>query len=205
MALNPVSTCNNSGLLDNQTECSNNVAPDIIEKVALDPGWGHYEALALQRWFSDQVSPAGVLNQWGTKTTFGWGVGGSALLPIWPKFVDLQGSVLYGQGIGRYASSQLPDAVIGSSGQVQPITSVQFLVGAVAHPSPATTSMSITARSRHKLTSGPSVAFRVVGVIPISSRAAAATRLRRQGRTLLPRSTSTLPRPVPATFNAPRK
>jgi hypothetical protein len=134
LALNPVSTCNNSGLLDNQTECSNNVAPDIIEKVALDPGWGHYEALALQRWFSDQVSPAGVLNQWGTKTTFGWGVGGSALLPIWPKFIDLQGSVLYGQGIGRYASSQLPDAVIGSSGQVQPITSVQFLVGAVAHP-----------------------------------------------------------------------
>lgn len=134
LAINPTNTCSNSGLLDNQTSCSNNVAPDIIEKLAVDPGWGHYEALALQRWFSDQISPAGITNAWTTKTTFGWGVGGNALLPVWPKFVDLQGSVLYGQGIGRYASSQLADAVIGSSGQVQPLTEVQFLVGVVAHP-----------------------------------------------------------------------
>jgi hypothetical protein len=52
---------------------------------------------------------------WSQKTNFGWGAGGNVLLPVWPKFVDLQGSVLYGQGIGRYSSSQ-------------------FLVGAVAHP-----------------------------------------------------------------------
>ena len=78
--------------------------------------------------------PRAFCNQWSTKTTFGWGVGGNALMPVWPKFVDLQGSVLYGQGIGRYASSQLADAIIGSNGQVQPITSVQFLVGGVAHP-----------------------------------------------------------------------
>ena len=134
LAVNATNTCNNSGLLDNQTSCSNNVAPDIIEKVGIDPGWGHYEALALQRWFADQVTPVAVNPQWSTKMTFGWGVGGNALVPVWPKFVDLQGSVLYGQGIGRYASSQLTDAVIGSSGQVQPITSVQFLAGAVAHP-----------------------------------------------------------------------
>ena len=134
LAVNVNNTCNASGLLNGTTQCSNNVAPDVIEKVGLDPGWGHYEALALQRWFTDQVSPAGVLNQWGQKTTFGWGVGGNALVPVWPKFVDLQGSVLYGQGIGRYASSQLADAVVGSNGAVQPITAVQFLVGAVAHP-----------------------------------------------------------------------
>ena len=28
----------------------------------------------------------------------GWGIGGSVLLPVWPKFLDLQGSVLYGHG-----------------------------------------------------------------------------------------------------------
>jgi hypothetical protein len=137
LGINTGNTCNNSGLLDNQTECSNNVAPDIIEKVAFDPGWGHYEALGLQRWFSDQISPVSAavpIASWSQKTTFGWGVGGNALVPVWPTFVDLQGSVLYGQGIGRYASSQLADAVIGSNGQVQPITAVQFLVGAVAHP-----------------------------------------------------------------------
>jgi hypothetical protein len=56
------------------------------------------------------------------------------LLPAIPKFLDLQGSVLYGQGIGRYTSSQLPDAVIGPNGALSPITALSFLVGAVAHP-----------------------------------------------------------------------
>ena len=134
LSVNATNTCNAAGLLDSITSCSNNIAPDVIEKFALDPGWGHYEALGLQRVFTDQISPAGVLNQWSQKTTFGWGVGGNALMPVWPKFIDLQGSVLYGQGIGRYASSQLADATIGPNGQVLPITAVQFLVGGVAHP-----------------------------------------------------------------------
>ena len=134
LAVNPGTNCNAGGLLDSATICSNNVAPDIIEKIALDPGWGHYEALGLQRWFADQVSPVGVTNSWSQKVTFGWGVGGSALLPVIPKWVDLQGSVLYGQGIGRYASSQLADVVIGPNGSLQPLTTLQFLVGAVAHP-----------------------------------------------------------------------
>ena len=56
------------------------------------------------------------------------------MLPVIPKWVDIQGSVLYGQGIGRYASSQIADVVIGPNGSLQPITSTQFLVGAIAHP-----------------------------------------------------------------------
>ena len=136
---NVTNNCNAGGLLDPLTNCSINPAPDIIEKFALDPGWGHYEALGLQRWFADATAPAvkGVAvpgGSWSQRTTFGWGVGGNALLPVWPTFVDLQGSVLYGQGIGRYASSQLADVVVGPSGNLQPLTSIQFMVGAVAHP-----------------------------------------------------------------------
>jgi hypothetical protein len=56
------------------------------------------------------------------------------LLPVIPKLLDLQGSILYGQGIGRYTSSQLPDAVIGPNGALTPLTSLSFMVGAVAHP-----------------------------------------------------------------------
>jgi hypothetical protein len=131
--------CNASGLLDSVTGCSINPAPDIIEKFALDPGWGHYEVLGLQRWFADATAPAvaGAVVPgagWSQKTTFGWGVGGSVLLPVIPTFVDLQGSVMYGQGIGRYGSSQLADVVVGSNGQLQPLTSTQFMVGAIAHP-----------------------------------------------------------------------
>jgi len=141
---NPATNCNASGLLDDVTNCSNNIAPDVIEKIALDPGWGHYEAIGLQRWFTDSVAAAvpavGVPTtfapgaSWSQKTNFGWGVGGNVLLPVWPKFVDLQGSVLYGQGIGRYSSSQLADVVIGPNGSLTPITSLQFMVGAVIHP-----------------------------------------------------------------------
>ena len=127
-------TCTGASHLNGTTTCSNDIAPDIIEKFALDPGWGHYEALGLQRWFTDEVATTTVPNSWSQKVTFGWGVGGSALMPVVPKWVDLQGSILYGQGIGRYTSSQLPDAVIGPNGSLTPLTMLSFMVGAVVHP-----------------------------------------------------------------------
>lgn len=127
-------SCTGSSHLNGTTTCSNDVAPDIIEKFALDPGFGHYEVLGVQRWFSDEVANTTSPNSWSQKVTFGWGVGGNVLLPVLPKVLDLQGSILYGQGIGRYTSSQLPDAVVGSNGALTPITELSFLVGAVAHP-----------------------------------------------------------------------
>jgi len=131
-------TCTGGSHLNNTTTCSNDISPDIIEKFALDPGWGHYEAFALERWFSDQVTTgiagAAVPAGWSQQTTFGWGVGGSFLVPAIPQYLDLQGSVMYGQGIGRYSSSQLPDAVIGPTGSLTPLTQLSFMVGAVAHP-----------------------------------------------------------------------
>jgi hypothetical protein len=127
-------TCTGASHLNATTTCSNDIAPDIIEKVALDPGFGHYELLGLQRWFTDETANAGIPNSWSQQVTFGWGAGGSALLPVIPKMLDLQGSVLYGQGIGRYTASQLPDAVIGPNGALTPVTALSFLVGAVAHP-----------------------------------------------------------------------
>jgi hypothetical protein len=128
-------TCTGGSHLNGTTTCSNDVAPDIIEKFALDPGWGHYEVLGLQRWLTDQTAIPTVINSsWSQQVTMGWGVGGSFLVPAIPKFVDLQGSVLYGEGIGRYSSSQLPDAVIGPNGSLDAIKGLQFMFGAVAHP-----------------------------------------------------------------------
>ena len=126
-------TCTGGSHLNNTTTCSNDVAPDVIEKFALDSGFGHYELLGVERWFSDEVNN-GTANSWSQKVTMGWGVGGNVLLPAIPKILDLQGNVLYGQGIGRYTSSQLPDATIGPDGTLSPITMLSFMVGAVAHP-----------------------------------------------------------------------
>jgi hypothetical protein len=133
LVVNDLNACNASGALDVATACSNDIAPDIIEKVGLDPGWGHYEAFGLQRWFADNVAAVGTPNSWSTKVTFGWGVGGSVLLPVIPKWLDLQGSILYGQGIGRYGASQMPDVTVGPTGNLVPLTGTQILLGAVAH------------------------------------------------------------------------
>jgi hypothetical protein len=131
-------------------------APDIIGKIAFDPGFGHFEAFGLLRFFTDSVftcspafvSAAGVCATTGaagvanvgsasSQVTTGEGVGGSVLLPVIPKFLDVQASALYGKGIGRYgAASAIPDVVVASDGTLSPITALHVLVGAVAHPVP---------------------------------------------------------------------
>jgi hypothetical protein len=142
LGINAGNACNNAGLLNNTTTCSNNKFPDVVEKVALDPGWGHYEAVGIQRWFTDDVALTGApflakgapSTTWGEKTNFGWGVGGSVLLPVWPTFLDLQGSVLTGEGLGRYGASQLADVTVGPDGTLKPLKTTQVLLGFVAHP-----------------------------------------------------------------------
>lgn len=115
-------------------------APDIIVKAAWDPGWGHYEVFGIQRFFSDNTFcvtavPTGcVVNTTDSKTSYGTGVGGSVLLPVIPKFLDLQASVMYGNGIGRYGSGQLPDVTIAADGSLAPITALHALAGLVLHP-----------------------------------------------------------------------
>jgi hypothetical protein len=134
--------------------------PDIIAKAAFDPGWGHYEVFGLQRFFTDNVyrcaiaqTPAGATGAGGqtvglcdttiannvagpqhVRITTGEGIGGSVLLPIWPKFIDVQASALYGKGIGRYGASSLSDVVVGPDGSLVPITAVHFLGGVIVHP-----------------------------------------------------------------------
>jgi hypothetical protein len=127
-------------------------APDVIGKLAYDAyDWGHFEALGMVRFFTDSVftcapgtfslvTGACVLGSTvpGSATshiTTGWGVGGSALVHIVPQYVDVQGSVLYGRGIGRYGAAQAaPDVVVASDGTLSPITALQALGGIVLHP-----------------------------------------------------------------------
>jgi hypothetical protein len=133
-----------SGLMDTLQAYSVDQIPDFIEKLAWDPGWGHYEVLGIERFFSDNTlctstafGTCPFVNATSKHTTNGWGVGGSVLLPAIPSFLDLQGSVLYGKGIGRYASGQLPDVTFAADGSLTAVTALQAMVGAVAHVTPA--------------------------------------------------------------------
>ena len=122
-------------------------APDIIGKAAFDPGWGHYEVFGLVRFFTDSVFTCSVVGAGGvcpftvanvgtasSQVTVGEGFGGSVLLPVIPKFLDVQASALYGKGIGRYGASQLSDVVVGMDGTLSPILAFHVMGGAVAHP-----------------------------------------------------------------------
>jgi len=150
LVINSANQGQGSGLMDDVTSYSTDTIPDIVEKVAFDPGWGHYEVLGLQRWFTDRsqscnlVVPAACPGAFGLAnlgagsnvTTMGWGVGGSVLLPVLPKFLDVQGSVLYGKGIGRYGSGQMADVTFARDGSLSPLTQLEALVGAVLHLTP---------------------------------------------------------------------
>jgi hypothetical protein len=113
---------------------STEIAPDIIVKVAADPGYGHYELYGLLRFPTDRVSNVG---SGRTKTKLAGGIGGGFILPVIPKYLDVELRGLAGWGIGRYGTSQLADATIARSGAPAPLPEYQLLVGVIGHPDPA--------------------------------------------------------------------
>ena len=133
-------TYNNPGASNAFTAANNSAAtnittdylPDVIVKVAADPGWGHYEAFALNRWFRSRDITAGA--QTNVKST-GQGYGANILLPLVPKLVDFQAGVLAGKGVGRYGSAQLPDATVNPNTLgLTPLRGLQALLGLTFRP-----------------------------------------------------------------------
>lgn len=118
-----------SGLLNSTTNYTIDVAPDVILKAALDPGYGHYELYGMARWFRSAVGT-------DTDTTTGGGVGAGAILPIVPSVLSFQASGLVGKGIGRYSSSQLPDVTLRPNGDFSPISAYSVLLGLFYNPMP---------------------------------------------------------------------
>lgn len=103
--------------------------PDLVAKVAFEPGWGHYEIKALGRNFRAR--------EFGTNhNAVGGGVGAAAILPM-HQTLDLIVEGLSGAGIGRYGSAQGPDSMVKPDGTVVPIRSTQILAALEWHPTKA--------------------------------------------------------------------
>ncbi len=113
---------------------SDDVAPDIIGKVSFDPGPIHIEAYGLARFMHDRVS---TLGSGQSSTTTAGGGGGGVYIHVVPGILDFEGSVLAGDGIGRYGSAQLPDAVVGRDGAPVALPETEALIGLIGHPTPA--------------------------------------------------------------------
>lgn len=124
------------GSLLNTTNYSIDEVPDLVAKVAYDPGWGHYEVYGVGRFFHDYANVTGSVSP-GSHDTFGGGAGAAAVLPVIDKKLDFQLSFLDGSGIGRYGSAQFSDTVVnGSNDEMTPIPEFMGLAGLVGHPSP---------------------------------------------------------------------
>jgi hypothetical protein len=118
-----------------------NPMPDIIGKIAFDPGFGHYEIYGLVDRFNDRVFPCvesfasaacGSLtapSAFGAYTTSknGGGVGASARWTVADKHIVFGVKGLGGSGIGRYGAGQLADASINGDGTIHMIKNLQGL------------------------------------------------------------------------------
>ena len=112
------------GLYNSTANYASSVAPDFVAKLAFEPaGWGHYELFGIARFFRARVYPnataatpsaVGAYND----TTTGGGIGGSLRVPTFQKHLDVGLKGLWGDGIGRYGSSQIADTTARPDGQL---------------------------------------------------------------------------------------
>ena len=127
---------NNPGasFLNSLATYSYDTAPDLVVKAAADTPFGHYEVFGLGSFFRTRTSVTG---GGANHNVFGGGVGGDMSVHVIPKYLDLVGNVMVGDGIGRYGAGGLPDATIDQTGQPVPLREGMGLVGLIGHPSPA--------------------------------------------------------------------
>jgi hypothetical protein len=113
-----------------------NLGPDIIGKVAVDPGWGHYEAFAIGRFPHYQWYPGAVVTAGTTQSLATGGFGGSVRGPVFGKYGDFGISGLYGWGVGRYGDTTLADVTFDATGTMMAIQNTSALSTLELHPTP---------------------------------------------------------------------
>ncbi len=124
----PVFGGTGSGQLGNGNTYSANLAPDLIAKVAFDPGYGHYEIKAIGRFFRDRVGETATSR--GTNaTTESGGIGAAAILPLVHKKIDFIAEGLVGRGIGRFGDSSNVDVTYRHDGSLSPVKNLHAVVG----------------------------------------------------------------------------
>lgn len=115
-----------------------NHIPDIIGKIAVEPamfdGNVHFEVFGIYRDFYDRsgVTLATVSNH----DTSGGGIGANALIKLVPGLLDVQADAMFGSGIGRYGSGQLPDVTWKADGEPAPLTENMEMAGLTLHATP---------------------------------------------------------------------
>ncbi len=120
-----------------------NPSPDIIAKVAFDPGFGHYEIFGLYDRFADRIFPCGdvgatthcdgstaagpsVLGAYNSSKN-GGGLGANARWNFYRKHIVFGLHGFGGSGIGRYGAGSLSDVTVNANGTLALIRGYQGL------------------------------------------------------------------------------
>jgi hypothetical protein len=123
---------------------SSNLSPDLIGKVAVDPGWGHYEVFAIGRFPHYEYYPNYATTSTTISKTSGrfndtlptGGFGGSLRAPVFGKYGDFGLSGLYGWGVGRYGDTTLSDVTFDAKGRMKALTNASGLATIELKPTP---------------------------------------------------------------------
>ena len=117
------------GLYNSTANYSYNLAPDLIAKIAWEPGWGHYELFGIARFFRNRIYPNAPTSSAGAynDTTLGGGIGGGLRVPLAAKAITFGLKGLYGDGTGRYGDSAIADVTFKPDGQISPLHSFSAL------------------------------------------------------------------------------
>ncbi len=114
-----------------------NPGPDLVGKVAIEPGWGHFELAAIGRFFRDRIALAantGCSDCGSNHTTPGGGISFNGVMPVVAKKVDIVFATLAGRGVGRYDG--VADIVLRPDGRTEPLMTYSGYLGVETHPSP---------------------------------------------------------------------
>jgi hypothetical protein len=123
-----------------------NPVPDFIAKIAVDPGWGHYEIFGISRTFRDRIyhytsatsggKTTNTIEAGFNDTEVGGGIGGSLRVPLVAKYLDLGLKGLWGTGVGRYGDTTIADVTVKPTGQFSPLHTFSGLSTLELHATP---------------------------------------------------------------------
>jgi hypothetical protein len=132
-----------TGTAANLANYSFNPSPDVIAKLAFEPGFGHYEVFGVYSRFRDRVFPCGDVASSATcgglaagvssamlaynASKNGGGVGANARWSFDHKHLDFGLHAFGGSGVGRYGTGGLPDASIHADGTFDLVKAYQGL------------------------------------------------------------------------------
>lgn len=123
------------GLYNSTANYSFNLTPDFVAKLAVEPGWGHWELFGIGRTFRDRIYPT-TGTPYNSDPAWGGGVGGGFRGPLANKKLSIGLKGLWGQGVGRYGSSTIADVTIRPNGTLSPLHGFSALSTVELNPNP---------------------------------------------------------------------